>query len=136
VPLLIVFALFLIPYILNLADSSAYSKDVKSINIIQKEIGNDQSVNNEGLDNNQGLFSDLQIIFCNMSYNPCNGTDYLDYMRGDNGNNVIIGSAGGDNITSKGGNDVMWGNLGNDVVGAGGGNDRVVGGGGDDTLYG
>ena len=136
VPLFIVFTLVLITYILNLADSSAGSKDVKFMNISQKEIGNDQSVNNEGLDGNQGVFSDLQIIFCNAIYNPCKGTNDLDYMRGDNGNNVIIGMSGDDNITSNRGSDTIWGNLGNDVVAAGDGSDRVVGGDGDDTIYG
>lgn len=133
--ILVMFAIVLIQHTSSPGITSAITKDVISSSS-QKNIGKEQTINIENLNNNQGVFSDLQIIFCNASYNPCNGTDDLDYIRGDDGNNVIVGMNGNDNITSNKGNDEISGNGGNDIVAAGDGNDRILGGYGDDILYG
>jgi Ca2+-binding RTX toxin-like protein len=64
---------------------------------------------------------------------------------GDNGNNLILGSAGNDLIRALqgndcvvggGGNDDLRGNQGNDVLVGGSGNDALTGGLGQDTCYG
>jgi len=129
-----VITVFLILYIINSGSSSADTKEF--MNVSKNYLGNNQRLAGENLNTNQGTFSDLQIIFCNANNNPCNGTNDLDYMSGDNGNNMIVGMNGNDNITSNGGDDEIWANEGKDIVGAGNGNDLLIGGDGDDVLYG
>ena len=55
------------------------------------------------------------------------GSDYVDTVLGDNGNNVFWGLEGGDWLDGGGGADTLWG---------GGNDDTLFGGTGADTLYG
>jgi Ca2+-binding RTX toxin-like protein len=66
-------------------------------------------------------------------------------IDGNNGNNLILGSAGDDLIRARqgndcvvggGGNDDLRGNQGDDVLLGGSGNDALAGGQGQDTCYG
>jgi hypothetical protein len=57
-------------------------------------------------------------------------------IRGDAGNNRLVGTTGDDVICGEGGEDVVDGRGGRDVVFGDGGDDVVAGGDGDDTLYG
>jgi len=85
------------------------------------------------------------------------GKSYDDVIDAGNGNNMIVGGAGGDRITAGDGDDLIWGDVsdadsysgawslaeeipealhGNDVIHAGGGNDQVAAGGGNDIIFG
>jgi Ca2+-binding RTX toxin-like protein len=66
-------------------------------------------------------------------------------LRGNGGNDTIIGSLfadsliggdGDDVISAGGGNDTIYGGNGNDVINGNSGNDRIYGGSGNDTLIG
>lgn len=57
-------------------------------------------------------------------------------IRGNNGNNVLNGTAGADRIRADGGNDTVNGRGGNDQVEGDDGNDRLFGGAGNDTVDG
>ncbi|WP_282096737.1 calcium-binding protein [Epibacterium ulvae] len=72
------------------------------------------------------------------------GTSYSDLIRGDNGDNRLLGYSGddrlyglegADSIRGHSGNDTLYGNRGNDTLRAGHGNDIVNGGRGKDVLY-
>lgn len=84
----------------------------------------------------QGIFSDLEIIYCNTNYNPCTGTDEKNYMKGDDGDNIMVGMKGDDNLTANAGNDEIWGNDGKDTIHGGDGNDQIAGEDGTDILRG
>ncbi|MDB5552919.1 MAG: hypothetical protein JWL86_2903 [Rhizobium sp.] len=56
--------------------------------------------------------------------------------KGDNGNDVLNGTAGNDILSGLGGNDVLKGLNGIDTLLGGDGNDRLDGGAGDDELLG
>jgi hypothetical protein len=127
--------LALVIYVSTAPKSFAVPAD-QFIDLNQKQVGKIGNTAGKYLDTSQGVFSDLEIIFCNANYNPCRGTNDLDYMQGDSGGNIMVGMNGNDNITAYRGNDEIWGNEGNEIVGGGDGNDRIVGGDGDDVLYG
>ncbi len=55
-------------------------------------------------------------------------------IMGDDGNNVIDGTAGDDTIDAEGGNDVVDGKDGDDTITGGNGNDSLTGGDGDDMF--
>jgi hypothetical protein len=55
-------------------------------------------------------------------------------ILGDNGNNVLTGTANADTILGLGGNDTLSGLGGNDTLNGGTGNDFIDGGAGDDTA--
>ena len=76
---------------------------------------------------------------------PPNGGQPGRTIRGNGGNNVLIGTpgndvihcgAGHDRVDGRGGNDVIYCGSGNDIVAGGEGNDRIRGGSGNDRLDG
>jgi Ca2+-binding RTX toxin-like protein len=73
------------------------------------------------------------------------GSDFIDFLTGDGGDNDLYGHAGNDVLNGGGGTDFLFGQEGNDMIkGAGGsdslwgdeGNDTINGGDGDDRLWG
>jgi hypothetical protein len=58
------------------------------------------------------------------------------WLYGTQGDDVIMGSAGGDLIWGMGGDDLICGNGGHDLLFGGSGRDRIQGGPGNDILYG
>lgn len=59
-----------------------------------------------------------------------------DNLRGDNGNNTILGRAGEDLLYGRGGKDLLIGGDSDDRLFGGSGDDRLVGNSGDDILQG
>jgi hypothetical protein len=57
-------------------------------------------------------------------------------LRGESGNDRLVGGAGDDKLIGGAGNDSLYGRAGNDWLFGGPGNDRLLGGPGDDTLKG
>jgi len=57
-------------------------------------------------------------------------------VKGNNGNNALVGTNNDDKMNGKGGNDVLIGKDGNDNIKGGGGNDLLIGNDGNDTLEG
>jgi Ca2+-binding RTX toxin-like protein len=57
-------------------------------------------------------------------------------LRGDRGNDTLIGGASNDTIGGDDGDDILLGNAGNDTISGGFGLDYLAGGDGNDTLYG
>ena len=57
-------------------------------------------------------------------------------VRGDDADNVLIGTDGADTIIGEGGNDRLVGHAGDDALDGGSGDDVLVGGAGSDTLVG
>jgi Ca2+-binding RTX toxin-like protein len=55
-------------------------------------------------------------------------------IRGDQQNNLMIGTSGCDRILARGGNDILRGNAGNDILNGGKGVDRARGGPGRDRC--
>lgn len=73
------------------------------------------------------------------------GTEFNDYITGDEADNylegrkggdVLIGGAGEDTLEGGEDGDYLYGNVGEDVLGGGDGNDELFGGDGADQLYG
>lgn len=64
------------------------------------------------------------------------GTDYNDFIAGDDADNTFDGFGGVDRLYGRGGDDRLYGGGGNDGLYGGSGEDRLSGGFGDDTLYG
>jgi Ca2+-binding RTX toxin-like protein len=71
-----------------------------------------------------------------MSDNDIRGTDGPDRLVGTAGADEIRGEEGNDRLLGRGGNDVLRGDEGNDFLSGGAGNDRLRGDKGDDTLTG
>ncbi len=57
------------------------------------------------------------------------------FIRGTNGDDVIIAGRGNDRIKAKGGDDRICAGPGRDTVDGGGGNDRILGKGGRDRIF-
>jgi Ca2+-binding RTX toxin-like protein len=57
-------------------------------------------------------------------------------LRGDGGNDVLIGARGNDLLFGEGGNDQLFGRLGNDALLGGAGNDIIKGEAGHDLILG
>ena len=68
--------------------------------------------------------------------NEIRGTDGPDRLVGTAGDDEIRGEEGNDTLFGKGGHDILRGDEGNDSLSGGGGNDRLRGDKGDDTLTG
>ncbi len=64
------------------------------------------------------------------------GTDEGEYLKGDIGNDTIIGLGGDDWLYGRSGNDILDGGAGDDGLIGGDGNDTLIGEGGNDTLIG
>lgn len=64
------------------------------------------------------------------------GTDLIDVLKGDAGNNALGGRGGNDTLDGAAGNDTLQGGAGNDTLTGGAGNDFLTGGTGDDALIG
>jgi len=64
------------------------------------------------------------------------GTQKNDYIKGTNGNDLIIGFEGDDNINGSNGNDCIIGGSGNDKIDASNGDDIVFGNEGNDKING
>ncbi|MEZ8142712.1 hypothetical protein [Enterovibrio sp. FF113] len=64
------------------------------------------------------------------------GNNGNETLLGDDANNTISGEKGNDIIEGDGGDDTLDGGAGNDAVSGGNGNDQLWGGGGSDTLFG
>ena len=64
------------------------------------------------------------------------GSDYIDWLTGDDNVNEIYGGAGNDRLEGDAGADTLWGGAGNDKLYGGDGDDDLMGGFDDDTLYG
>jgi Ca2+-binding RTX toxin-like protein len=64
------------------------------------------------------------------------GSDYVDSLYGDNGNNVLRGWNGNDLLSGRGGNDTLQGGYGNDNLMGGDGFNTLFGEEGNDVLHG
>ena len=64
------------------------------------------------------------------------GSDFNDFLRGDDNGNRLTGRDGIDSLFGIGGNDVLLGDDGNDSLDGGNQNDNLSGGAGDDRLFG
>lgn len=64
------------------------------------------------------------------------GTDLADVIRGNAGENRLVGEGGNDSISGAGGADILLGRDGNDLLNGEGGNDEIWGGAGADTIDG
>lgn len=65
-----------------------------------------------------------------------NGTDAIDTIMGDGGDNLFYGNAGNDYLTGDSGADTIYGGAGLDYINGGVGNDTLYGDAGIDTIYG
>lgn len=64
------------------------------------------------------------------------GSNYDDFLIGDEGNNVLTGLDGNDTLQGEDGNDQLFGGIGKDILRGGQGDDYLYGGDHDDTLEG
>ncbi|MFZ2449169.1 MAG: calcium-binding protein [Methylovulum miyakonense] len=64
------------------------------------------------------------------------GDDFMATLKGDNQNNLLIGSVGNDILAGYGGHDILNGGAGNDLLSGGAGHDILIGGTGNDRLVG
>ncbi|MCY0093293.1 hypothetical protein OEG82_04515 [Hoeflea sp. J2-29] len=64
------------------------------------------------------------------------GSDHVDLIVGNSGDNVIDGGAGNDRLSGLAGADTLIGGTGNDFLDGGTGDDRLFGGADNDTLVG
>ncbi len=64
------------------------------------------------------------------------GTDFPDYLTGQNGDDIFYGLADNDILEGGNGNDILDGGSGNDILNGGNGNDILDGGSGNDILDG
>ena len=64
------------------------------------------------------------------------GSDFNDFLRGDDNGNRLTGRDGIDSLFGIGGSDVLIGDDGNDSLDGGNQNDNLSGGAGDDRLFG
>ena len=62
------------------------------------------------------------------------GSAFNDWLRGDDGVNVIEGADGNDDLGGRGGDDMLVGGLGNDMLEGGAGDDLLIGGDGLDLA--
>ena len=63
------------------------------------------------------------------------GTDFPDYLTGQNGDDIFYGLADNDILEGGNGNDILDGGKGNDILNGGNGNDILDGGAGNDQLF-
>jgi len=63
------------------------------------------------------------------------GSNYDDFLIGDNGANILSGLAGNDTLEGRDGDDTLNGGEGNNILNAGEGNNTVQAGSGNDTVY-
>jgi len=71
-----------------------------------------------------------------MSIEDVVGTDFNDFLSGNDEDNAIAGLAGNDVIRGGAGNDELKGGEGNDLIEGQSGNDFIEDGAGNDTIYG
>ena len=64
------------------------------------------------------------------------GSNYDDFLIGDDGNNILTGLDGNDTLQGEGGDDQLLGGIGKDILRGGRGDDQLYGGDNDDTLEG
>ena len=65
------------------------------------------------------------------------GSDWSDWLYGDNGDNKLVGGAGDqDVLNGRDGNDTLIGGGGRDFLYGEGGDDKIIAGAGDDIIYG
>ncbi|WP_299567063.1 hypothetical protein [uncultured Sulfitobacter sp.] len=64
------------------------------------------------------------------------GTERADVMRGNAGENWLVGEEGNDTLSGAGGDDILLGGDGNDVLNGQSGDDEIWGGTGNDTIDG
>jgi Ca2+-binding RTX toxin-like protein len=64
------------------------------------------------------------------------GSNYDDFLIGDDSNNILTGLDGDDTLQGEGGDDQLFGGIGKDILRGGRGNDQLYGGDNDDTLEG
>lgn len=64
------------------------------------------------------------------------GANGNDYISGSSGNDLMVGGEGDDNLQGNNGDDIIYGDDGNDQIYAGDGNDAIIGGKGNDILFG
>jgi Ca2+-binding RTX toxin-like protein len=80
-----------------------------------------------------------QLVQAGKALDGLGGTDTLvniQYVRGGNFGDVILGTARNDRLDGEGGDDLIDGGAGNDALRGQDGNDTLRGGEGNDTLYG
>ena len=63
------------------------------------------------------------------------GSNFDDFLIGDNGANILSGLAGNDTLEGRDGDDTLNGGEGNNILNAGEGNNTVEAGSGNDTVY-
>jgi hypothetical protein len=80
---------------------------------------------------NPGLQADYQINWTGAAAGACTG---FNRIRGNNENNLLIGTAACDRIKARGGDDTSRGKAGNDVLNGGKGRDKGNGGPGTDKC--
>lgn len=71
-----------------------------------------------------------------IGFDDMNGNMGRDTLSGGQGDDWVVGGQGGDQLFGDGGSDFVYGNLGDDTVTGGDGGDFVRGGQGADVLYG
>jgi Ca2+-binding RTX toxin-like protein len=69
-------------------------------------------------------------------FDDINGNQGNDSLHGGAGDDWVVGGKDDDIQFGDAGNDIVWGNLGNDTLDGGDGNDQVRGGQGDDSVSG
>jgi Ca2+-binding RTX toxin-like protein len=88
--------------------------------------------------------NDFQIFYQTREYFQQYAPQYVSWIdesvygaiRGNDGNNSLIGTTASDVIYGNGGDDTISGGNGNDLLVGGAGNDTISGGSGNDILYG
>ena len=144
----------LVGAIVKTKDGVAYSADgvESSIGTFKTEVGN-SSINYTGTSANETIHGSKQADILNgaggydtiYGYsgddiingdNPSETSIYSnDYLRGNEGNDLIHGYAGSDQLDGDEGNDILYGDAGNDRLSGGTGDDTLHGGDGNDNLY-
>ena len=64
------------------------------------------------------------------------GNDRFDWLQGNAGDDLLVGGDANDRLYGNEGNDNLYGDAGNDYLDGGEGNDALIGGAGRDRLYG
>jgi Ca2+-binding RTX toxin-like protein len=76
------------------------------------------------------------LITGGTAFDDINGNMGNDTVSGGLGDDWTVGGKDNDSLSGDAGSDVVWGNLGNDTCSGGDGNDQVRGGQGDDSVSG
>ncbi len=114
-----------------------YGDDTASYQYSSKSVRVDLSLTDEQLDF-EGEDSNANEAVGDIltSIEDLIGSDYDDWLSGDDENNELYGGAGNDLLEGREGHDGLYGGIGNDHLKGGGGVDNLYGGAGEDILDG